>query len=117
MTAPINVVTKNPESCTETEAQDFMAMVRASGEVSGSGLENRVRSAKCLIFLYRDSCLQGVAALKRPLLNYLDEITVGVYDFATTTKVTASLNERLTEQPMNLDSWLIVSSPLHAPRL
>jgi predicted GNAT family N-acyltransferase len=66
--------TKNPESFSEDELQDFIAMVRAGGEVGDAVLEKNIRNAQCLVFLRRDSCLTGVAALKNPLQSYRDTI-------------------------------------------
>jgi len=45
-------------------------MARAGGEVDGAVLEDRIRNAKHLIFLFQGSCLVGITALKNPLVSY-----------------------------------------------
>ncbi len=70
MNADYTVVAQKPVSFTEMELQDFIAMVRAGGEVGDAVLETNVRNAECLVFLYQRSCLSKVAALKNPLPNY-----------------------------------------------
>ena len=67
MNAEQTLVAQSPQSFTETEIQDFIAMVRAGGEVEEAVLKRNVRNAKCLVFLRRGLCLTGVAALKNPL--------------------------------------------------
>lgn len=68
------IVTKQPRYFTEAELQDFMALVRAGGEVGEAVLENNVRNAKCLVFLRQGGCLSGVAALKNPLPSYRQKV-------------------------------------------
>ncbi len=63
-------ISKSPSSCTDAEIADFMAFVLAGGEVTQHGLEGRVRSAVQLGFLREGQCLVGIAALKRPNLQY-----------------------------------------------
>lgn len=82
------LVAQKPGSFTETELQDFIAMVRAGGEVGDAVLEENVRNAECLVFLRQGSCLGGVAALKNPLPGYRHTIkvktgvTVGASEFS-----------------------------------
>lgn len=68
------IIAKQPCFFTEAELQDFMALVRAGGEVGDAVIDNNVRSAKCLAFLRQGDCLSGIAALKKPLLSYREKI-------------------------------------------
>lgn len=68
------IVAQPPDSFSEAELQDFIALVRAGGEVNGTVLESNVRNAKCLVFLHQGDCLSGIAALKNPLLSYRKKI-------------------------------------------
>lgn len=74
MNSQKNVSAQPPDFFSEAELQDFIAFVRAGGEVGDSVLENNVRNAKCLVFLRQGDCLSGVAALKNPLLSYRKKI-------------------------------------------
>src|SRR3989338_7075829 len=69
-----NIVMHPPQVFAETEIQDFMAMVRAGGEVGDTVLEQNVRNAKCLVVARQASCLVGVAALKNPQASYRQSI-------------------------------------------
>lgn len=71
----IRVVNLEPSACDEKTLADFRALVLAGGEVTSTGLEDRVRSAVRLIFLKVCGCLCGVAALKRPEENYRKKIS------------------------------------------
>ena len=66
MTGPVQLVSRKPSDCHDTEISDFMALVLAGGEVTANGLEDRIRCAVSLVFLTIGCCLCGVAALKRP---------------------------------------------------
>ena len=68
------LIAHGPQSFSEAELQDFIAMVRAGDEVGRDVLERNVRHAQCLVFLRRASCLTGVAALKKPLPRYRQTI-------------------------------------------
>jgi GNAT superfamily N-acetyltransferase len=63
---------KQPLGCTDAEIAAFCCFVRQGGEVEPEGLEDRARRARALVFLYVDSVLVGVAALKRPTAAYRD---------------------------------------------
>lgn len=76
MSGPINVLSRKPSDCHDTEIGDFMALVLAGGEVVSKDLESRIRSAASLVFLTVGCCLCGVAALKRPELSYRKRISL-----------------------------------------
>jgi GNAT superfamily N-acetyltransferase len=64
-----------PSSLSKAEIQDFVAMVRAGGEVGSDVLEQNVRSAESLVTAHnKGECLIGVAALKRPTQSYRTKI-------------------------------------------
>lgn len=69
-----SIVAQPPGSFSEAELEDFIAMVRAGGEVGDTVLEQNIRSAKRLVFLRQGGCLRGIAALKNPLLSYREKI-------------------------------------------
>lgn len=75
MISPIQVVTKLPAECAASEIQDFLALVRAGGEVVEAGLERRILAAECLVFLGLGCCLSGIAALKRPSSDHREEVS------------------------------------------
>jgi GNAT superfamily N-acetyltransferase len=77
MTTPIQIVSRRPGDCHDSEIKDFMALVLAGGEVSPKGLEERVRSAVSLVFLTIGCCLCGVGALKRPEPSYRTSVSSG----------------------------------------
>lgn len=76
MSTEQSLVAQPPQAFTEPEIQDFMAMVRAGGEVGDAVLEQNVRNAKCLVVVRQASCLVGVAALKNPQARYRQYIKV-----------------------------------------
>lgn len=87
MSTEHSLVAQPPQAFAEIEIQDFMAMVRAGGEVGDTVLEQNVRNAKCLVVVRQASCLVGVAALKNPQASYRHSIkakagvTVDAQDF------------------------------------
>jgi len=58
----------------EPEIQDFIAMVRAGGEVGDAVLEENVRNAESLAVAHQGACLVAVAALKKPKASYRTNI-------------------------------------------
>jgi hypothetical protein len=70
MTGPIQIVTRHFSDCLPAEIDDFKALVLAGGEVEPEGLEDRIRRAASLVFLYIGCCLCGVGALKLPNSAY-----------------------------------------------
>ncbi len=64
--------TKSPAGCADAEIAAFCCYVRQGGEVESAGLEDRVRDARALVFVYVDRALVGVAALKRPSATHRD---------------------------------------------
>lgn len=71
----IKVLARDPGDLRETELQDFIALVRAGGEVGGNVLEHNVRNAATLLTVRQGACLVGVAALKNPIWSYRKTIT------------------------------------------
>jgi hypothetical protein len=63
-----------PNSLSESELRDFIALVRSGGEVSTAILEHNVRTAESLLTAHDAKGLLGVAALKRPALSYRNRI-------------------------------------------
>ena len=74
MSTKPNLAAQPPQAFTDTEIQDFIAMVRIGGEVGNVDLEQNVRNAKCLVVIRRDSSLIGIEALKNPQTNYRHKI-------------------------------------------
>lgn len=74
MTPLHEIMQSAPSSYTEVEIQDFVAMVRAGGEVGSTRLEQNVRSAQALLTARKGDCLVAVAALKTPALSYRKNI-------------------------------------------
>lgn len=70
MSCSERIIVKKPKECSGTELERFVNLVCAGEEVAASGLETRVRNAAFLIFLTEEQHLIGIAALKRPSLNY-----------------------------------------------
>jgi GNAT superfamily N-acetyltransferase len=69
------ILVRKPSECFETELGLFEASVRKGGEVTGTGLRERIKRAKWLVFLYeRDNVLAGVAALKKPNVGYKERV-------------------------------------------
>jgi GNAT superfamily N-acetyltransferase len=65
---------KEPRLCSEANLKTFCAFVRLGGEVAESGLEDRVKRAKSLVFLKVDGNVVGIAALKRPESTYRNSV-------------------------------------------
>ena len=74
MSTKHTIVAQSPGDFGESEMQDFIAMVRAGGEVGDAVLEENVRNASCLVVVRQDACLVAVAALKNPKANYRKNI-------------------------------------------
>lgn len=68
------LVATPPTECDTATILSFIELVRVGGEVGGAVLESNVRTAHCLLRLYRDGYLSGVAALKNPLASYRQRI-------------------------------------------
>lgn len=78
MTTKYTIIAQSPGALDEAEIQDFIAMVRAGGEVGDAVLEENVRKAECLVVVRQASCLVAVAALKNPKTSYRKKIQVKV---------------------------------------
>jgi hypothetical protein len=72
--SPFTVIAHTPTTVSDTEIDDFCALVLAGGEVTARGLRDRVASAECLALLRRGGHLVGVAGLKRPGVSYRQRI-------------------------------------------
>ena len=81
----VNTEIREPDGCSDAEIAAFCCFVRQGGEVEERGLEDRVRRAKALAFLYVSGTLVGVAALKQPNQRYRD----GVFKKAKVSQCTA----------------------------
>lgn len=68
------ITVKKPSECSETELQDFAALVLAGGEVTTNGLNERIKKAEALVFLAQEGCLKGIAAVKNPEENYKNSV-------------------------------------------
>ena len=66
----VTTTIKTPSECSHSELGDFAALVLAGGEVTLVGLNDRIKDAHVLIFLHKNYCLVGIAALKNPNSNY-----------------------------------------------
>lgn len=64
------IVSKTPSECSGDELSAFSDLVAEGGEVSKSGMEERVSQARVLGFAYEGEALVGVSALKRPARSY-----------------------------------------------
>jgi GNAT superfamily N-acetyltransferase len=64
------LLVKSPGDCSNLDLGLFIAFVRAGGEVSVQGLNERIRSAAALVFALVNGTVEGVAALKQPQATY-----------------------------------------------
>jgi len=75
MTPEPIIAAERPDSFSRADKEDFIAMVRAGGEVEGQKtLEDNVRDAERLAFARREGCLVGVGAFKKPKLSYRSKV-------------------------------------------
>ncbi|MGH8195827.1 MAG: GNAT family N-acetyltransferase [Woeseiaceae bacterium] len=65
-----------PGSFLDTEIDDFVAFVLAGGEVTASGLRDRVNGASHIAYARENECLLGVGGLKKPGGTYRRRIEV-----------------------------------------
>ena len=70
MSRMTRIVQKRPSDCSEAELVAFEALVKKGGEVAVEGLTERIKRAERLVFLYLETALAGVGALKRPADSY-----------------------------------------------
>lgn len=64
------MIVRSPSDCSNIEIGDFIAFVRAGGEVSIQGLVERIHGAVALVFARINGLVVGVAALKQPQASY-----------------------------------------------
>lgn len=64
------IISKKPDACSKHELEAFAHLVTQAGEVDQHGLDVRIMRAETLIFLSHAQDLLGVAALKKPGLEY-----------------------------------------------
>jgi hypothetical protein len=74
MEAMINIVVKKPSECSKRDLDLFEALVRKGGEVTLAGLRDRIKKARCLVFLFLRQNLAGIAALKEPNIGYKKKV-------------------------------------------
>jgi len=72
----LNTEIRQPQSCNDFDIAAFCSLVRQGGEVEVDGLEERVRTARALAFLYIDRALAGIAALKQPNRRHRDGVFI-----------------------------------------
>ena len=97
---------KRPSDCSRGEIEAFMALVIEADEVDPEGLEDRVKRAEMLIFIYDDEEeLIGVAAVKRPGKSYKDR----VFEKAQTTEDPASFTFEL--------GWIVIKTRFRGQHL
>ena len=68
------IVVRSPLIVSDGEFGDFVAMIKAGGEVTPTGLEKLVCAAEQMIFLRVSKCLAGIAALKNPRESHRTKI-------------------------------------------
>lgn len=65
----MEIISKAPRDCSNTELETFERLVSAGGEVSLAGLRQRIQSAEKLIFINDGECV-AVGAIKNPNAAY-----------------------------------------------
>lgn len=65
----MEIISKAPRDCSNTELETFEKLVSAGGEVSLAGLRQRIFSAEKLIFINDGECV-AVGAIKNPNAAY-----------------------------------------------
>lgn len=70
----IEVVTGEPNSFSRDERRRFVELVELGGEVDLDALQQNVENARALVFARSNGRVLGIAALKRPKLNYRKKI-------------------------------------------
>ena len=64
-----------PSECSQEQLAAFKHMVLAGGEVARAGIDQRIRRAEYLAFIFDDNgTLEGIGALKKPNLAYRNDI-------------------------------------------
>lgn len=87
-----------PSESTPSELQQFQELVEEGGEVTRSGLHDRILTATALAYLFDGQTLVGVAGLKRPTKGHR-------------AKVIASSGVALTEQDFPYElGWIYIQS-------
>lgn len=69
----MGIIVKLPSECSDQEINEFVGLINEGDEVDPSGLEERVRRAKKLLFL-KDPSLVAVSAIKRFYQQYKNSI-------------------------------------------
>jgi len=65
MDSSLKLLQRAPGALIESEIQNFVAMVRAGGEVASTVLEQNVRNAESLLTIHRGDCLVAVGQPRR----------------------------------------------------
>lgn len=66
----MRVECRAPSECGLAEIKAFCRFVYQGGEVDKKGLQDRIKRAATLVFLYAGDDLAGIAAVKRPVPAY-----------------------------------------------
>jgi hypothetical protein len=66
----MSVTIKGPSDCSNREIDQFRDFVRKGGEVTSAGLNDRIKAAEALAFLFVRKELAAIAALKNPSENH-----------------------------------------------
>jgi len=74
-----------PDQCTAQQIDDFQRLAIKGRQVQAAGLGKRILSAFLLGFVYEDSILISIGALKNPSPNHRSEVfsSAGVADLMT----------------------------------
>jgi predicted GNAT family N-acyltransferase len=65
---------KEPVECSENEIREFHELVIKGEKVNPVGLLNRIKNCELLAFCYFEDELVGVSSIKKPNVNYVEDI-------------------------------------------
>jgi len=69
----MEIYSQPPSQCSDSELNEFEALVLEGGEVIADGLQQRIKKAEELLFA-KDNVLIGVGAIKRPYDSYKNNV-------------------------------------------
>ncbi len=69
----MEIIIRPPIFCSPVELAGFSRLVLAGGAVDPAGFQERLATARCLVFA-RDQALAGVGAVKRPAGDYRQRV-------------------------------------------
>lgn len=70
----MKIIIKSPSECSISEIETFTRLTVEGGQVSPVGLEQRIRQAGKLVFVYQDDTCVAIAGLKNPLSHYKSKV-------------------------------------------